>query len=183
MGQQEVNQENQFFQQAAAQGQSILVAAGDSGSSSCFQLQGGGFNTSLNADDPAAQPYVTGVGGTNLTLNANNSYQTETVWNGGFLGGAGGGGISQFWKRPSWQTGPGVNNPQYANNMRETPDVSLDADPATGYPVYCTAGSSCSGGGGIFGGGSAGLGHVGDHFAPDPTSAGAVVPAPKLATD
>jgi kumamolisin len=155
MGQQEVNQENQFFQQAAAQGQTILVAAGDSGSSSCFQLQGGGFDTSLNADDPAAQPYVTGVGGTNLTLNSDNSYQSETVWNGGFLGGAGGGGLSQFWKQPSWQTGPGVKN-QYSNGMRETPDVSLDADPATGYPIYCTAGTSCNGSGGIIGGGTSG---------------------------
>ncbi len=142
MGQQEVNQENQFFQQAAAQGQTILVAAGDSGSASCFQLQGGGFDFSLNADDPAAQPYVTGVGGTNLTLKSDNSYQSETVWNGGLLGGAGGGGLSQFWKQPSWQTGPGDSN-----GMRETPDVSLDADPATGYPVYCTAGSNCTGGG------------------------------------
>ena len=146
MGQQEVNQENQFFQQAAAQGQTILIASGDSGSASCFQLQGGGFDTSLNADDPAAQPYVTAVGGTNLTLKSDNSYQSETVWNGGFLGGAGGGGLSQFWKQPSWQTGPGVQN-QYSNGMRETPDVSLDADPATGYPVYCTAGSNCTGGG------------------------------------
>lgn len=156
IGQQEATQENQYFQQAAAQGQTILVAAGDSGSSTCFQLQGGSFDTSLNADDPASQPYVTGVGGTNLTLNADNSYASETVWNGGFLGGAGGGGISQFWKQPSWQTGPGVQN-QYSNGMRETPDVSLDADPATGYPVYCTAGSSCSSsGGGIFGGGTSG---------------------------
>ncbi len=155
MGQQEANQENQFFQQAAAQGQTILVASGDSGSSSCFQLMGQGFDTSLNADDPAAQPYVTAVGGTNLSLNSDNSYQSETVWNGGFLGGASGGGISQFWKQPSWQTGPGVQN-QYSNGMRETPDVSLDADPATGYPVYCTAGSSCNSSGGIFGGGSSG---------------------------
>ena len=156
MGQQEVNQENQFFQQAATQGQTILVAAGDSGSSTCFQgLSGGSFDTSLNADDPAAQPYVTGVGGTNLTINSDNSYASETVWNGGFLGGAGGGGLSQFWKQPAWQTGPGVKN-SYSNGMRETPDVSLDADPATGYPVYCTAGSSCSGGGGIFGGGTSG---------------------------
>ena len=146
MGQQEVSQENQFFQQAAAQGQGILVAAGDSGSSGCFQLTGGGFDFSLNADDPAAQPYVTGVGGTNLTLKSDNSYQSETVWNGGLLGGAGGGGLSQFWKQPSWQTGPGVQN-QYSNGMREVPDVSLDADPATGYPVYCTAGSNCTGGG------------------------------------
>jgi kumamolisin len=153
MGQQEVKQENQFFQQAAAQGQTILVAAGDSGSASCFQLFGGGFDFSLNADDPAAQPYVIGVGGTNLTLKGDNSYQSETVWNGGFFGGAGGGGLSQFWKRPSWQTGPGVQN-QYSNGMRETPDVSLDADPATGYPVYCTVGSNCTGSGGITGGSS-----------------------------
>jgi len=151
MGQQEANQENQYFQEAAAQGQTILVAAGDSGSESCFQLQGGGFNFALNADDPAAQPYVTAVGGTNLTLNSDNSYASETVWNAGFLGGAGGGGISQFWKQPSWQTGPGVQN-SYSNGMRETPDVSLDADPATGYPVYCTAGSSCSSSGGLGGG-------------------------------
>jgi subtilase family serine protease len=156
IGQSEATQENQFFQQAAAQGQTILVAAGDSGSSSCFQgLSGGSFDFSLNADDPAAQPYVTGVGGTNLTINSGNSYASETVWNGGFLGGAGGGGISQFWKQPSWQTGPGVQN-SYSNGMRETPDVSLDADPATGYPTYCTAGSSCTSSGGIFGGGTSG---------------------------
>ncbi len=147
MGQQEAQQENKYFQEAAAQGQSILVASGDSGSSSCFQLGGQSFDTSLNADDPAAQPYVTAVGGTTLTLNSDNSYQSEHVWNGGLFGGAGGGGISQFWKLPDWQKGPGTQN-SYSNGMRETPDVSLDADPATGYPVYCTAGSSCNGSGG-----------------------------------
>ncbi len=167
MGQQEVNQENQYFQQAATQGQTILVAAGDSGSETCFQgLSGGSFDTSLNADDPAAQPYVTGVGGTNLTINSDNSYASETVWNAGILGGAGGGGISQFWKQPAWQTGPGVQN-SYSNGMRETPDVSLDADPATGYPVYCTAGSNCSGGG-ILGGGSGGWITVGGTSAASP---------------
>ena len=155
MGQQEAQQENTYFQEAAAQGQTILVAAGDSGSSGCFQLTGGDYNTALNADDPAAQPYVTGVGGTTLSLNSDNSYQSETVWNDGFLGGAGGGGLSQFWKQPSWQTGPGVQN-SYSNGMRETPDVSLNADPNTGYPVYCTAGSSCNGSGGILGGGTSG---------------------------
>jgi kumamolisin len=183
IGQQEATQENQFFQQAAAQGQTILVAAGDSGSSSCFQgLQGGSFNTALNADDPASQPYVTGVGGTNLSLNSNNSYASETVWNSGFLGGAGGGGISQFWKQPSWQTGPGVKN-SYSNGMRETPDVSLDADPATGYPVYCTAGSSCSssGGGGIFGGTTGGWITVGGTSAAAPMWAAMVALANEMA--
>jgi subtilase family serine protease len=158
MGQQEAQQENKLFQEAAAQGQSILVAAGDSGSSTCFQLQnpsGQGFDFSLNADDPAAQPFVTAVGGTTLSLNSDNSYQSEHVWNSGFMGGAGGGGISQFWKMPDWEIGPGVQN-SYSNGMRETPDVSLDADPATGYPVYCTAGQTCNGSGGILGGGVSG---------------------------
>ena len=166
MGHQEVQQENKYFQEAAAQGESILAASGDSGSSSCFQLQAGGsgFDTSLNADDPAAQPFVTAVGGTTLTLASNNSYQSESVWNGGLLGGAGGGGISQFWKQPAWQKGPGVQN-SYSNGMRETPDVSLNADPATGYPIYCTAGSTCSGG---LGGGTGGWLTVGGTSAAAP---------------
>jgi subtilase family serine protease len=176
MGQQEANQENKFFQEAAAQGQTILVAAGDSGSSSCFQLQAGGqgFDFSLNADDPAAQPFVTAVGGTTLSLSSDNSYQSEHVWNGGFLGGAGGGGISQFWKQPAWQTGPGVQN-SYSNGMRETPDVSLDADPATGYPMYCTAGSTCNGSGGITGGTTGGWLTIGGTSAAAPMWAAMIV--------
>ena len=146
-GQSEAQQENQYFQEAAAQGQTILVAAGDSGSESCFSQN---YDFSLTADDPASQPYVTGVGGTTLSVNSNNSYHSETVWNDGFFGGAGGGGLSQFWKTPSWQKGPGVQN-SYSNGMRETPDVSLNADPNTGYNVYCTAGSSCTGSGGLGG--------------------------------
>lgn len=173
MGQTEVQQENKYFQEAAAQGQSILVASGDSGSSGCFQLGGQSFDTSLNADDPAAQPYVTAVGGTTLSLNSDNSYQSEHVWNGGLLGGAGGGGLSQFWKQPDWQKGPGVQN-SYSNGMRETPDVSLDADPATGYPVYCTAGSSCNGSGGL-GGTSGGWITVGGTSAAAPMWAAAIV--------
>ncbi len=148
VGQQEAQQENKYFQEAAAQGQTILVASGDSGSETCFQQT---YNPALVADDPATQPYVTAVGGTTLSVNSNNSYQSEHVWNSGFFGGAGGGGISQFWKQPGWQTGPGTQN-SYSNGMRETPDVSLDADPASGYPIYCTAGSSCSGGLGGAGG-------------------------------
>ena len=144
MGQQEQNQENKFFQAAAAQGQSFLVASGDSGSETCFQQN---YDFSLVADDPAVQPYVTAVGGTTLTLKSDNSYGSEHVWNSGLLGGAGGGGISKYFKMPSWQKGPGVQN-SYSNGNRETPDVSLDADPATGYPIYCTVGSNCTGAGG-----------------------------------
>jgi subtilase family serine protease len=171
MGQQEAQQENTYFQEAAAQGQTILAAAGDSGSETCFQQQ---YNPALVADDPATQPYITAVGGTTLSLNSDNSYQSEHVWNSGFLGGAGGGGISQYWKQPSWQTGPGTQN-SYSNGMRETPDVSLDADPATGYPVYCTAGSSCSSSGGGLGGLSGGWLTVGGTSAAAPMWAAMIV--------
>ena len=70
------------------------------------------------------------VGGTSLSLNGDNSYNSETGWGynsdslGMFIGS--GGGISQFEAEPSYQFG--VQSTGY----RTTPDVSLDADPATG---------------------------------------------------
>jgi len=67
-------------------------------------------------------------------------------------GGAGGGGSSQFWGRPRYQSGPGITNPYttYGNGTthcalaaigtpcREVPDVSANADEYTGYAEYCT---------------------------------------------
>jgi hypothetical protein len=79
---------------------------------------------------PAFSPNVVAVGGTSLTLNANNSYNGETGWGyqstslGEFVGS--GGGISQYEAEPSYQVG--VQSTGY----RTTPDVSFVADPATG---------------------------------------------------
>ncbi len=169
VGQQEAQQENTFFAIAATEGESIFAASGDSGSAGCA------FDTppftGLNAGDPAAQPFVTGVGGTSLYLNSQGAYNSEIVWNdlpqGTNTGGASGGGISQFWTAPSWQNAPGVMNPLSsgapcsapANTIcRESPDVSLNADPNDGYLVYCSsAAAHCSSTGGwyIVGGTSA----------------------------
>jgi kumamolisin len=141
------SEENTLFLEAAAQGQSIFAASGDSGTNDC----GDGSRT---VDDPAAQPYITGVGGTTLTLSSGH-YGSEVVWDDTSRGYASGGGISADWTMPSWQQGPGVENsyssaePCAANTgntgklCREVPDVSLNADPNTGYATYCTAGSSC----------------------------------------
>jgi subtilase family serine protease len=124
-----------IFKQGAAQGITFFAAAGDSGAFDC----GDG---NLGVDSPASDPYVTGVGGTNLQLNAG-AYGSESVWSNpndtqrSPNGAGGGGGISSTFPRPSWQTGPGVQN-QYSNGKREVPDVSADADPATGYATYCT---------------------------------------------
>ena len=122
--------EENIFKQAAAQGQSFFAASGDYGNIDCFPSTGS-FKLAVN--DPAADPYVTGVGGTTLNLTGSNAYSSETTWNGS------GGGLSVVWPRPAWQTGPGVAN-TYSNGKRQVPDVALDADPNTGYSVYIEAG-------------------------------------------
>ena len=150
----EIQQENIFFQAAAAQGQTILAASGDLGANGCYNLQTGA-NQQPAVDDPASQPYVTGVGGTTLHLNPDNSYNFEQVWNDRAIGnGASGGGISQVWSMPSWQQAPGVAN-AFTTGNREVPDVSINADPQTGYDVYCTAGGCANHGWMVIGGTSA----------------------------
>jgi hypothetical protein len=138
--------ENTLLEQAAAQGQTVVADAGDYGSEGCDQFTG---STSLSVDDTASQPYVTGVGGTQWP---GLSRSGETTWNDSE--GAGGGGISSVWRKPSWQRGPGVIN-RYssgepcgakAGDCREVPDVSALAG-APFYTFYCTAGDCSSIGG------------------------------------
>lgn len=134
-----------IFKQAAAQGMTIFAAAGDSGAYDCN-------DENLAVDSPADDPYVTGVGGTNLQLSGS-SYGSESVWSNASdtqrspKGSGGGGGVSSFFALPGWQVGAGVKN-QYSDGKREVPDIAADADPQTGYAIYCTvsaAGCSSSG--------------------------------------
>ncbi|MGZ4297398.1 MAG: protease pro-enzyme activation domain-containing protein [Solirubrobacteraceae bacterium] len=132
--------ENDLFIEAATQGQTIFAASGDHGVQDCT----GTHTTSATVDDPASQPYVTGVGGT--SLNAVGPPPSETAWNstwnGGASSGAGGGGVSAFWGAPAYQSGFTI--PQSAvtcvvthgTSCREVPDVSADADIVTGYDIY-----------------------------------------------
>src|SRR5437868_3537257 len=117
-----------IFKQGASQGIAMFAASGDSGAYDCN-------DSNLAVDSPAGDPYITGVGGTNLQIN-NGAYGSESVWSNPTdtqrspNGSGGGGGISNTFAQPSWQTGPGVKN-QYSNGNSEVPDVSADADPAT----------------------------------------------------
>jgi subtilase family serine protease len=76
----------------------------------------------------ASNPYALAVGGTTLNLSidasANVIVNSEVAWSGS------GGGVSLYEARPSYQTSV---NP---NAKRAFPDVSYDADPSTGFPVY-----------------------------------------------
>jgi subtilase family serine protease len=182
-----VQSENTIFEQMAMQGQSLFSSAGDTGAYDCIRSDG---TTVVNAGDPSTQPWVTSVGGTSFESDnpGTDPYPgtpakgDETVWNvdnlcsdqapaadnddqGGFFWcaetGAGGGGSSQYWGRPFYQKGPGVNN-QYTTHSgeavtngetactlaaagtpcREAPDISANADPYTGYAEYCTGNAS-----------------------------------------
>ncbi len=79
------------------------------------------------AEWPAASPNVVAVGGTHLTFAKNGTVLYETAWSGS------GGGVSKYEKAPSYQIG--YNIPK-AKGMRSIPDVSLNADPDSGYSVF-----------------------------------------------
>lgn len=132
--------EEALFEEMAADGQSMMAAAGDTGSEGCISATKA--TTGLNVDDPASDPYVTGVGGTDLT--ALTSPPTETVWNQRTdSDGAGGGGISKNWAMPSYQKDLGVNadssgtpcGAKAGTYCREVPDVSASAA-SLGYAIY-----------------------------------------------
>ena len=93
-----MNAENVLFEQAAIQGQTVLVASGDAGSEGCSQADGS--DNSLSVDDPASQPFVTSVGGTKIVNPA--TPPGEVVWNEPSHG-ASGGGISEMWAAPAYQ--------------------------------------------------------------------------------
>jgi kumamolisin len=133
---------DEAFQSAAAMGVTVCVAAGDNGSTD-------GVNDGLNhVDFPASSPNVLACGGTRL-VGSGSSITSETVWNElADNEGATGGGVSDVFPLPSYQSNAGVPpsaNPG-GNVGRGVPDVAGDADPTTGYGVIVDGESSVIGG-------------------------------------
>ncbi|NUP42477.1 MAG: S8/S53 family peptidase, partial [Streptomyces sp.] len=137
--------ENQIFMQAAAQGQTVTAASGDSGSADCLPNVGSGSQASQAVDDPASQPYVLAVGGTTMTGagGANQSTWLTGPYSDGSYG-ATGGGVSTYATLDAatgyqaWTDGPGYQDlcgAAAGRKCRQVPDVSALADPDTGYLV------------------------------------------------
>jgi kumamolisin len=122
---------DQDFQSAATLGITVCVAAGDSGSSD------GVGDGKAHVDYPASSPYVLGCGGTTLQANVQaGTISSEVVWNEPDNGGATGGGVSDIFPLPSYQSGAKVPlSPNTGKAGRGVPDVAGDADPATGYNI------------------------------------------------
>jgi pseudomonalisin len=158
-----------LWQQAAAQGISTMISAGDSGAAGCD----GGSETTASygraINGLCSSVYSVCVGGTQFSDASNYgaywltgmnsttkesaiSYIPEAAWNqsGTVSGGsglwAGGGGASAVYAKPSWQAGPGVP----ADGKRDVPDVSLAASTHDGFLVveggylYVIGGTSAS---------------------------------------
>ncbi len=103
------NLDYHFLTPNGHQGVTFVASTGDSGAP-------GGY--------PALSPNVVAVGGTTLSIDSSGNYLGESGWSGS------GGGISNYEKEPAFQKS--VQN----TGQRTIPDVSMDADPASGVPVY-----------------------------------------------
>ncbi|MGO9752931.1 MAG: S8 family serine peptidase [Solirubrobacteraceae bacterium] len=139
----DIQLDEQAIEAAVAHGISIFKSAGDAGAYECQEFDHADHR--LSVEWPASSPGVIAVGGTSLSVSAGGAYVGETSWEDPLEQAGGGGGLSAYFARPAWQSAPGVES-RFSDGKRQLPDVSADADVATGWATY-TAGSAGETGG------------------------------------
>jgi pseudomonalisin len=153
---------NSLWEQAAAEGITVLVSSGDTGAAGCDSSTASRATYGLAVNGLCSTPYSVCVGGTQFSDAANPSlywlpsnasgtqesavsYIPEVVWNesGPSLGlWASGGGASAIYAKPTWQSGTGVP----ADGRRDVPDVALTAAGHDGYLIFQNGGLYAVGG-------------------------------------
>ena len=160
--------ENAVYEEAAAQGQTLIASSGDSGASACFGNTTTGTGAPISTAQqeapainfPADSPYVTALGGLQMASGDSSSsqywasasgsdvissllsYVPETVWNEDFV----------FVGSPNLSSGGGgasiyITRPTWqtgvpgipAGTTRLIPDISLQASTSTPGYVYCSS--------------------------------------------
>jgi kumamolisin len=133
--------EQREFAAAFAAGISIFTSAGDDAAYDCrrVHVSDDPFERDISpgVDWPSAGPNVISVGGTFLSIRQDGTYLEEAGWEDPLDGAGGGGGLSRYTNRPSWQVGVGVDNAA-SNGKRQVPDVAGPADPDSGFQVTYT---------------------------------------------
>jgi subtilase family serine protease len=130
---------NTVLELGVAKGISFQFSTGDNGDL--------GLGTPVGAVGvPSNSPYATAVGGTSILNNPYTNKQFVTGWGTGiaylydygvllapegFNDGGAGGGQSQYFAKPKWQS-------SLSGNWRQVPDVAALADPFTGFPILIT---------------------------------------------
>lgn len=142
-----IEQMNEILVDAFNKGITVCVATGDTGSSDC----GDPFNLPdklAHVDFPASSPWVLACGGTILSTNGSEP-TGEVVWNEGRILGATGGGVSDHFECPDWQTEAGIL-PKSVNDShigRGIPDVAGNSANQSGYFIMINNGIRLFGGG------------------------------------
>jgi subtilase family serine protease len=128
-GQQELQQWNSLFQNATTHlGMTFFSSSGDNGATDYADIQESRIASVATTSFAADSPWVTAVGGTTLVRMGLGF--SETAWSDS------GGGFSRFYKTPSYQQGMAASVKSQLAGRRGVPDVSADADPATGLDIY-----------------------------------------------
>jgi uncharacterized repeat protein (TIGR01451 family) len=116
--------EDQIYMQYATQGQTFYDASGDVGTT-----------LSTNIVPPSDDPYITQVGGTELTTSGPlGSWVSETTWDVPDGQGGSTGGYSSVYPIPSWQLGISMVTNGGSTSFRNFPDVALTAQNC--YVIY-----------------------------------------------
>lgn len=140
-----VNYYEEFSQEAAMTGITVTFSSGDDGD----HTNGGTNPGAKTAEFPADLPYVTGVGGTSLQIGSSGQWKGEEGWESDYQqktgsgwgavawASGGGGGASQLFQQPYYQQGKVPSSMSTINGtaMRTVPDMSMLADPNTGFRV------------------------------------------------
>jgi len=129
-----------FALDAFVRGVTICACTGDNGSQGLVNPGDGHAHVWY----PASDPYVLGVGGTTLGKTRSGEW-VEYVWND--ASGATGGGVSDLFEVPEYQSFPGTGVPHTVNPSppfmakgRGVPDVAANASLYSGYPMFFCGG-------------------------------------------
>jgi subtilase family serine protease len=127
------------FALAKKQDVSVLAASGDEGATDLKRSMSSTYKRRVQSW-PSADPLVTSVGGLSLHLAKDGTRTSaDSVWDDAY--GAGGGGVSAVFARPSWQDA----EKSVVGGARGVPDISMDAAVSGGALIYTSFGGEAKG--------------------------------------